>query len=167
VQFQAAFGPLAGYVTRGMLAITDGQLQSMMTHEVRAIVECKGLRGVPLPSLKTRSLACGRQHYSLVLCVDQRIPTLYGTFLPTDQTASRKLTFSSRVFVCPRINAALYYFYQNTTELAEAPSDSDGRDGTGIPSSPSKYHPLHPSFPAPIPIALPPGLVESVLTSRP
>jgi hypothetical protein len=28
---------------REMLAITDGQLQSMMTHEVRAIVECKGL----------------------------------------------------------------------------------------------------------------------------
>ncbi|KAL2824358.1 hypothetical protein BDW59DRAFT_180238 [Aspergillus cavernicola] len=41
VQFEAIFGSLPGGVKRGMLAIMDGQLQSTVSHEVRAIVECK------------------------------------------------------------------------------------------------------------------------------
>lgn len=47
VRFEASFGTLPGGITRGMVAISDGQLQSILTHEVWAIVECKSLRITP------------------------------------------------------------------------------------------------------------------------
>ncbi|KAL3481970.1 hypothetical protein BJX99DRAFT_253093 [Aspergillus californicus] len=41
VRFHAIFGTLPGGVKRSMMAITDGQLQSVVDHSVKAIVECK------------------------------------------------------------------------------------------------------------------------------
>lgn len=41
VHFEAVFGTLPGGITRRMVAIADGQLQSRLTHAVWAVVECK------------------------------------------------------------------------------------------------------------------------------
>ncbi|KAJ0417198.1 hypothetical protein BJY00DRAFT_316153 [Aspergillus carlsbadensis] len=41
IRLKAVFGTLPGGAQRSMVAITDGQLQSIINHEVRAVVECK------------------------------------------------------------------------------------------------------------------------------
>ncbi|BCS21100.1 uncharacterized protein APUU_21532A [Aspergillus puulaauensis] len=47
VHFEAIFGTFPGGAGRSIVAITDGQLQSTTTHEVKVVVECKSAKMSP------------------------------------------------------------------------------------------------------------------------
>lgn len=89
VRFEAQFGTLASGERRKMTAITDGQLQSRTSHEVRAIVECKRRARTP------QNISITMQESALLLAWIKefpRSPNSYVLIHPAMLYSEQKLT---------------------------------------------------------------------------